>query len=198
MIQWRSCGAALTDDHDDDVLALPDVSILTRKQLGAAESGACTDVIRGGQCLRKAWPVLGQKIAMPFGNVTLPFLCQLDFTVQVGTKKSTNHASPLCIRRLDGRNAGDPAPPRAVPDVQFSRIRFLGCTRIRGAKRSHQAHTLRCLTSVRRGRAIPIRSQPWVNCSQAKLCRFPPRRLRHVNVQRRARSKKRYRARELP
>ncbi len=30
-----------------------------------------------------------------------------------------------------GRKAGCPAPPRTDPDVRFSRIRFLGCTRLR-------------------------------------------------------------------
>jgi hypothetical protein len=77
----------LPDDHDD-VLALPDVSIPARKQLGAAESGACTDLIRCGQGLRKTWPVLGQKIGMPLSNVTLPFRCQLDFTIQVRDKET--------------------------------------------------------------------------------------------------------------
>jgi hypothetical protein len=101
---------ALTDDHDDDVLALPDVSISARKQLGAAESSTCTDVIRCGQGLRQTWPVLGQKIGMPFGNGTLPFLWQLDFTVQVGTRKPTTHASPFCIRRLTARFSSGGGP----------------------------------------------------------------------------------------
>ena len=30
-----------------------------------------------------------------------------------------------------GRNADYPTPPPTVPDVRFSRIRFLGCTRFR-------------------------------------------------------------------
>ena len=43
-------------------------------------------------------------------------------------------------------------PPRADPDVQFSRLRFCGWTRYRGAKPSLPAHTLRRGTAVRRGR----------------------------------------------
>jgi hypothetical protein len=42
--------------------------------------------------------------------------------------------------------------------VQFFRIRFLSCTRIRGAKPSPYANTLRRWTSVIRGRAIFMRS----------------------------------------
>jgi len=55
---------------------------------------------------------------------------------------------------------------RTVPDVRFSRIRFLGCTRVRGAKQSLQAHTRRRLTSVIQGRALLTRSRPRVHCSQ--------------------------------
>jgi hypothetical protein len=38
--------------------------------------------------------------------VALPLLCQLDLTVQVGTRKPTNHASPFYIRGLTQKLTG--------------------------------------------------------------------------------------------
>jgi hypothetical protein len=91
-----------------------------------------------------------------------------------------------------------PGTPRVDPDVQFSRIRFLGCTRFRGAKHRLQAYTLRRLTSVIRGRAIFTWSRACVNCSQVKLLRWPPRRLSHLNVQSMTQLKRRCSERESP
>ena len=51
-----------------------------------------------------------------------------------------------CLRFLKhrhGRDAGYPTPPVQIPDVQFSRIRFLGCTRFRNPRVWEKAIPLR-------------------------------------------------------
>ena len=68
------------------------------------------------------------------------------------------------------------------PDVQFSRIRFLGCTRFRVEQSSHAYTTCCRLTSVIFGRAMPKRSSALSNASQVKLFRLPPLRLSHLNA----------------
>jgi len=82
--------------------------------------------------------------------------------------------------------------------VPFSRLRFLGCTRVRGAQPSLQAHTLRRLTSVRQGRAIVARSRTRGHGSQVSLLRLPPRRLRPLSVPSLAPRQTRVSAREVP
>ena len=91
-----------------------------------------------------------------------------------------------------------PGTPRTVPDVQFSRIRFFGCTRFRGAKQRLQANTLRRLTSVRQGRALLTRSRTRGNGSHVSRLCLPPRRLSHGNVPSMAQRKKRVSEREFP
>ena len=76
-----------------------------------------------------------------------------------------------------------PGAPRTNPDVQFSSIRFLCCTRLR-VELNHYANTLwRRFGSVMVGRAIPKRSSARVNVSQVKLLFLPPLRLSHLKVQ---------------
>ena len=54
----------LTNDHDDDVLASVQVSIPSKKQLGTAEPGTPTDLVRNGQGVYDALPMLRQQIWM--------------------------------------------------------------------------------------------------------------------------------------
>ena len=99
MIQWRSCGVRSLTTTTTTFLPWR-TQYTSEKTAWRCRTGRLYGCDRCGQCLRYTWPVFGQKIGMPFGNVTLPFLCQLDLTVQVGTRKPPNHASPFCIRRL--------------------------------------------------------------------------------------------------
>jgi hypothetical protein len=84
----------LTNDHDDDVLASAQVSISSRKQPGTAEPSASTDLVRNGQGVYDALPMLRQQIWRPFGDVTLPLLCQINLTLQIGARKSAHHRGP--------------------------------------------------------------------------------------------------------
>ena len=61
----------------------------------------------------------------------------------------------------------------AAPDpaVQYSRIRFLSCTRFRDARQKHQVTTRRRGTSGIQGTATLTRSKRRLNCPQEKLRR---------------------------
>jgi hypothetical protein len=72
--------------------------------------------------------MLRQKIGMPFGNVALPRLCQLDLTVQVGTRKPTNYASPFYIRSLDIMISDGEADLRFNTRMSLPQARAASCT----------------------------------------------------------------------
>jgi hypothetical protein len=86
----------LADHHDDDMLALPKVSIPPREQLGGPEPNAPAHSIGFGQGFRNPISVLRQQIRMSLGDMALPLLRQLDFTLKVRARIAI-HRAPLFV-----------------------------------------------------------------------------------------------------
>jgi hypothetical protein len=91
---------AFTNNYDNDVLALPQVSVPSRKKPGTAEPNARPDLIRVGQGFCDPIPMLWQQIGMSLGNVTLTLLRQVNLTRQIGARKPAHHDSPFHLRSL--------------------------------------------------------------------------------------------------
>jgi hypothetical protein len=94
---------AFTNNYDNDVLALPQVSVPSRKKPGTAEPNARPDLIRVGQGFCDPMPLLWQQIWMSLGNVTLTLLRQVNLTRQIGARKPAHHDSPFNLRSLTAR-----------------------------------------------------------------------------------------------
>jgi len=94
---------AFANHYDNDVLALPQVSVPSSKKPGAAEPNALPDLIRVGQGFCDSMPMLWQQIWMSLGNMTLTLLRQVDLTRQIGARKPAHDDSPFNLRSLTGR-----------------------------------------------------------------------------------------------
>jgi hypothetical protein len=103
---------AFAHHYDNDVLALPQVSVPSRKKPGAAKPNARPDLIRVGQGFCDSLPMLWQQIGMSLGNVTRTLRRQVDLTRQIGARKPAHHDSPFNLGSLTGQVQGCGSPHR--------------------------------------------------------------------------------------
>ncbi len=73
-------------------------------------------------------------------------------------------------------------PVSTDPDVRFSRIRFLGCTRFRARHLRYENTRCRFVATGSLGFTSPRRSMALLKAFQVKLLRFPPRRFSHLKA----------------
>ena len=125
-----------------------------------------------------------------------PHVCELTNRVKTSltsvgnsadSRRHTVSAVGTPVTRRPPHSPGRAGFPQPVPRLD-SRPRKAGV----------QAYTLRCRSSVIRGRSWWTASRIWVKRAQLKLLRFPPRRLSHLNAHFVAHSKKRESAWEFP
>src|SRR5436309_16079247 len=81
-------GICLAHNHDNNVFAAIQIIIPSRKQLGAAEALAPSDLIRIRQCGGEAISVLGQEVRVALGDMMLSLVAQLDLVAQILAGKS--------------------------------------------------------------------------------------------------------------
>jgi len=107
----------LADNYDNDVLALPHVSVPPGERLRVSKPSTPPDLIGLGQRLRDPVPVLGQQVRMPLRDVALTLVRQLYRTLEVGARISGHPTSPFTAEplvRLTSRCSGRPSGPPLI------------------------------------------------------------------------------------
>ena len=98
--------------HDNDVLALPQVSVPSRKKPGAAKPNALPDLIRVGQGFCDSMSMLWQQIGMSLGNVTRMLAVRSTSPADIGARKPAHDDSPFSLRSLTGQVQWRSSPHR--------------------------------------------------------------------------------------
>jgi len=84
----------IADYYDHHIFTFLHIRVPSGEKSGIPESYAPSDLIGGGHGLNQLFPVIWQQIGVPFGDMTLSFLRQLDFALQVRARHPAHHGSP--------------------------------------------------------------------------------------------------------